>query len=1067
MFYLYTSNRTERLADRLAAVIAEHDPPSLFQPELFLVQNRGMERLLCHALADSFGVWCHGRFLLPVQFFDELCRRWDCPAEHQSFDRDLLVWRLERLLRDLDDESLIPLRVYLDDDGVPLKRYQLAVRLAAVFDQYQIMRPDLLAAWERGESVFGGSVEAWQRRLWTVLRRDDPAAQHRGETMLNLAQTVRDGELNGAGPTRVFVFGMHTLPPLFLGVLEALAGRIDVHFFLLSPCRQYWGDIESRRSRVLHGGGEFIGTEGDGGFGGATYHPLLAGFGRQGAHFQELLLDMVEGYQDHDDDFVDPAAGGGVLHRLQSDLLDGREAPLSGDCPKVAEDGSLQVVSCHSRWREIVVLKDFLLSRLYGDPDLQLHDIVVMAPDIDDYAHLIPAVYGDLAHDVSDGRIRRENRVIDGFLQFLQLFGGHYGWSELLGVLERPEVYPRFFLTAGDLDLLRFWVVDCGIRWGLSAEQRRDDGLYPFTPAAWRTGLERLLMGVTVAGEEPVDGILPYSDIEGSQAELLGGLCRFVDLVERGRHVFQSELPLASWAQRLRGWCDELFVDTDQPDLLELLQLIDALEQRYAPHHDQPVVGTVVRQWLEAMADGRSSAGFISGRLTFCSMLPMRSVPFKIICLIGLNDGDFPRTDQRISFDLMTNDYRKGDRVRREDDRYQFLEAILAAREVLYLSYVGQSVRTNKPVPPSVVLAELLDVLQHSYGVADLVRAHPLHAYDRSYFTDECDLFSYDDEQYRLAATLEESGDRAGSPWLTEPLPVELPQRLELAELARFFRAPQRYLARSVLGIRFDALQTLPDEHEPFELTGLDRYQADHVVVDALLRKQPPEIVLRILQDRQAWPLGTPGELAFTRRLDEIRPFADEIAAAGGAVAQPSVPVELTIGARVLAGELTNRCGDGLLFYRYANLRGRDILGAWLYHLVAAQVLAEPVTTRILCRNARLTIGAWRGGPDDLAGLLELYVSGCRVPSSLLLEPALAYARQVVSNRGRGRKDPLEKARETFRQDMRQGFEPAYRFFFRDTPSEDVLGDDFVACCENLMVPLWDAILADSEEHVR
>jgi exodeoxyribonuclease V gamma subunit len=1070
MFYLYTSNRTEHLAGRLAAVIAEQEPPSLFQPELFLVQNRGMERLLSHVLADSFGVWCHGRFLLPVQFFDELCRRWGCPVEHQSFDRDLLVWRLERLLRDLVDESLAPLRAYLSGDGAALKRYQLAVRLAAVFDQYQIMRPDMLAAWERGESVFGGVEETWQRRLWTALRHDDPAAPHRGEIMLTLAQTVRaGGDRCAARLPRVFVFGIHTLPPLFLDVLDALASRIDVHFFLLSPCRHYWGDIASRRSRVLHAAGDQSGDDSDSGFGGDLYHPLLAGLGRQGAHFQELLLEMVEGCQEHGDDFVDPLAAGtpSLLHRLQSDLLEGREAPPAGDPSAPDVDGSLQVVSCHSRWREIAVLKDFLLSRLYGYPDLQLHDIVIMAPDIDDYAHLIPAVYADLPHDVCDGRIRRDNRLIDGFLQFLQLFGGRYGWSELLGVLERAEVYPRFSLSAADLDLLRFWVIDCGIRWGLSTEQRRSDGLYPFAPATWQAGLERLLMGVAVAGDEPVDSILPYTDIEGSQAEILGGLCRFVDLVERGRCAFQSEASLAAWGRLLRGWCGELLDDGDQPELLELLWLIDALEQRYATYHDQPIAGTVVRQWLETMADGRSSAGFISGRLTFCSMLPMRSVPFRIICLLGLNDGDFPRNDQRISFDLMMKSYRKGDRVRREDDRYQFLEAILAARDVLYLSYIGQSVRTNKSIPPSVVVADLLEVLQHWYGVADLVCCHPLHPYDRDYFTGGSELFSYDDEQYRLAETLEAHGHQPVSPWLAEPLPVEPARRLELDELARFFRAPQRYLARTVLGIRFDTLQALPDEHEPFELIGLDRYQADQFIVDAMLRGQQQEIVLRTLQDRQAWPLGTPGELAFAKRLGEIRPFAEEVAAFGGVAFLPAVPVALMIGTMVLEGMLTNRCRGGLLFYRYANLRGRDILGAWLYHLVAGRVLAEPVTTRIVCRDTRLTIAACRGTADDLARLLDLYHHGCRAPSSLLIEPAWAYARQVVSNRGRGRKPPIEAARDSFRQDLSKGYEPAYRFFYRNLPLDEVLGDDFVACCEELLVPLWDVILADSEEQER
>lgn len=1062
MFHLYSSNRTERLTEQMAAILDQSAAVSLFEPALILVQSRGMERMLAHRLADRFGVWCSGRFLLPARFVDQLGERLGVAATGAPFTRDLLVWRLERLLRDSDEPVRQPLRSYLTGTRAELKRYQLAFRLANVFDQYQIMRPDLLRDWEQGGLVGLDESEAWQRDLWLALRREQPAVPHRGEVIEHLIGALRSGVGTENLPQQVFVFGIHTMPPLFLGILEALAHWSEVHFFLPAPCRQYWGDMESPRRRSRRGIGSSA-VDDHYAVPAGAYHPLLAGLGRQGAHFQELLLEMIEEVADGPDLFEDPLVSGApsLLRRLQADLLDARPLPQT-PCPTpAAADDSLVIVSCHSRFREVMVLKDHLLARLDADPGLQLHDVVVMAPDMEVYAPYIPAVFQQIPHDICDSRLHRENRLVDGFLQFLQLFSGRYGWRELFGLLERPEISSRFGLGPGDLEAIRRWIVDSGIRWGLSAEQRRQDGFHPFAPATWRYGLERLLMGVAVDSDQPVLGVLPCAAVEGGQGELLGGLCRFVELVEQAAELFRVPTSLEEWGKRLRFWGEALFAGDLEAELLALLTLFTGLEQRFSAHHREPVSGEVIRAWLASEAQTRSSANFLSGRLMFCSLLPMRSVPFKQICLLGLNDNEFPRPDRFSSFDLLGLSYRPGDRSRRSDDRYQFLEAVTAARDGLYLSYVGQSIRTNKEIPPSVVVTELVEVLRHGYGVADVVRRQPLQPYDRNYFSGGDDrLFSYDEEQFRLAVALEENGPATALPWLVGVVPTPLPESIRLDDLLRFFKSPQRYLVEVVFGLRLGQADEQVAEHEPFALAGLERYRGQQVLVEAMVRRQADESLLPALQDRQLWPLGALGRQQFTERTAEIRSFVAGLRQAGIEQPQEPLPFSLDLERLRLEGVLRHRYGDGILLYRYGRLRGSDILVAWALHLVAGQVLAGPVSTRLVTQDQTLVVGASRGSRHDLEILIDLFLDGHGSPSRLLVEPAWAYARQVISNRGRGRKDPLAAARDALMEQLNRGFDPALAFLYRDRPLDEVLDERFVQLCEQLLVPL--AILVDN-----
>lgn len=1048
MFSLYLANRTETLLEGVATILEEQRQDDVFAPELFLIQSQGMERMIAQHLADRFGVFCNFRFFLPVDFFAHIGECLGLGLAAAAFDRRILTWRLDQLLRDIPGEVYQPLQRYLQGDNVPLKRFQLAHHLADALDQYQVLRGEMLDAWQSGKSVTNHGAEAWQMALWQRLLATGSDI-HRGQLLRNLGKTLAASiDCSLQLPRRVFILGLHTMPPLFLDCLSQLARHMAVHLLLLSPTRHYWGDVESGKTQLRR---QARSPLADGSS--LDHHPLLAAFGRQGRDFHNMLLEGVEEIEEIEgyDHPADEAWYGGasLLNRLQADLLEDRLPPL----PFAGEDDSLRVVSCHSRLRELQVLKDYLLQRLYGDHRLELRDLVVMAPDIQDYADLIPAVFADIQHSIADRSTRRRNPHLAAFLAFLELFTGRYGWSEVFDLLRRGEIHPQFQLAPGDLDTLEGWVAAAGIRWGLSLEQRREDGLADFAEGSWRHGLERMLLGYAMAEERLWQGVLPFADLEGQGAKPLGGLCRFIALLERASHDFRGERPLLAWATLLGEYAGALFGDGEDRSLAELRAVLAEPVETLADHHHGPVSFAVIRHWLAlSAAERRSSSGFLRGRLTFCSMLPMRSVPFAVICLLGLSDGEFPRPDRYHTFNLMAEEFRPGDRSPRADDRYQFLEALLSARSHLYLSYVGQSIRTNEELYPSTVLGELLEVLAEHYRVTDLVVAQPLQPFSPRYFTGSADsrLFSHDRHFCEVAQALRQQPPPAGR-WWRGRLP-EPQSPLALTALGRFFEHPQRYFLGERLGIARDREVDAPEDHELFACQGLDLYQVEQ---EMLRRGDGGEDHLRrVLTAAGRWPLGTPGALTFADKSREIEAFRQRVVELGLGRRLPAESIDLEVAGYRLQGALPARYEGGGMVPRFGHLRGRDLLGAWLWHRAAAQT--DPgLVTRLVTPWEMATFAGTSGGPE-LARLLALYVEGCCRPLPLLLEPALAYARQAENTAGRS--TPLAKAIKVYQDRLEKGYEPEWAMLYGDVPAEEVLNQEFRDLAAEIFCPLWRCV---------
>jgi len=1047
----------------MAEVMRADKQADLFAAELFLIQSQGMERMIAQTMADEFCSFCHFKFFLPLDFLGFIADKLGMGLTPDGFQRQILAWRFDALLRDLSGEIYQPLTTYLTGNNSALKRFQLARRLANIFDQYQVMRPDMLLNWQRGRLSTSHPAESWQMDLWRRLLAQPGGDVHRGMLFSQVIARLNGEEnLSELLPKRISVIGLHTIPPIFLNYLNSLSGHMDVHLFLLSPCRNYWGKVESQRvkfKRLVKKSSNPVVTvpkEAE------EHHPLLAVLGRQGRDLQNIMLEGAN-FALEFSSYADPLDGkayaeASLLQKLQADILDGF-LPVGSSPEADPADDTIQVASCHSKHREIAVLKDHLLHLLHQNPDLELRDIIVMAPDIQEYAPLIPAIFADIQHSIADRSIRRRNSIIAAFLNFLDLFSGRFGWSEVLDLLRRSVIFPQFNLSLSDVDILQQWVIGAGVRWGLSGQQRGEDGLPGFAETSWQAGLDRLLMGYAIDSDEFIDGVLPFADIEGRGAYALGGLCSFIQVIEGARQNFLKNHSVYAWSEILQAIVQQLFGEEYEQELVELRAMLAEFAESISPFHAGDIEFKVIREWFNQSAkESRSSTGFLRGQLTFCSMLPMRSIPFKVVCLIGLNDGVFPKNDNHDTFDLMGTDIRPGDRSPRADDRYQFLEALLAARSHLYLSYIGQSIRTNEVIPPSVVVTEFIEVLETGYGVTDIVVRHPLHPFSKKYFVRHSDvkpesdprLFSYDAYYCKTAETLQ-YGVQPQTEWWQGELAVKR-ESINFADLLRFYTNPQKFFVKDCLGIQLALGQDLPDDREIFEVSGLDKYAVEEEMVRAGLAGKMGELFKKI-QIKGQWPLGTSGQLAFEEKQTGIEEFIATVREQQMGQRRIDSPLDLRAGSYRLSGTMSNLYENGAMLIRYGKLRGRDLLAGWIHHL-ALRYLEPSAATRIVAMDHIVGFDAGSDGPD-LATLLLHFSDGCRAPSPFYIESALAYARQLANERSRVL--PLDKALQTLNTRLQNGYEPEWELLLRGREEEDRLGDDFEQLCREIMCPLWDA----------
>jgi len=1006
---LYTSNRMEILAELLSDVLKAPLKHPLAS-EIILVQSKGMERWLSMELAKRRGICANVRFPYPIHFVHGLFREMlpDLP-DPSPYEPVIMTWDIMRLLPSLlDNPGFQAIKTYLGGGEYDLKQYQLSVRIADLFDQYLLFRPDMILRWDRGIE------DHWQAVLWRKIL-EGKGNIHRAALHDAFLRTIRDShrELKSI-PERISIFGISALPPFHIQFLEVLSSVIDVNLFLMNPCREFWGDIVSDQEMNRY----ITGWRGKDVLPGELYlesgNRLLASMGALGREFFHIIGEIQ---CEEVPEFEDPGEDS-LLAAIQSDIVHLRERRSAGAPPFPEADGSLQIHSCHSPLREIEVLQDSLLALFADNTHIRPDDVLVMIPDIELYAPFIQAVFSITPDDarwlpftIADRGLLNESSLIDTFLKLLDLAGSRFGVSGVLDLLEADAVRSQFALAEEDLALIHHWLRKTGIRWGIDAggKETLSTPAYPWN--TWRAGLDRMLLGYAMpAGHEDelFMGILPFNGIEGGSTEIFGHFLQFTETLFRSMAALEEKKTLSEWGDFLIQILDVFFSDNE--NTLRVMQairhVIHELPEIQASSGFADKIGLdVIKAWLKQNLKERGfGVGFLTGGVTFCTILPMRSIPLKIICLIGMNDDAYPRQSHRLGFDLMAASSRTGDRSRRMDDRYLFLEAILSARQKLYISYVGQSLKDNSPRPPSVLVSELLDYVEEGFG--ETVREgicihHRLQAFSPSYFAGDRRLFSYSEENLRAAQSAV-AGRRETSPYIPSGLsePEEVWKTINLESFLYFFSNPAMFLIRHRLGIHLREEPAVMDENEPFELNKLEAYHIKQELLTRALKEneKPIRDVYTLMQASGRLPHGSPGVCCYDDLCALTGHFIRKIHPHIKGGQREPIAVDIDIDGFHLTGQLVNVYPEGLVSYRMAKVKGPDRLRAWISHLVLNHLREHAAVrkTILVCEDRTFRYSPVEDAETCLRILLDIYWKGLRKPLHFFPESSLAYAEQAA-----------------------------------------------------------------------
>ncbi|MEO8366550.1 MAG: exodeoxyribonuclease V subunit gamma [Pseudoxanthomonas sp.] len=1026
-FRLYHSNSLEVLAGLLATELREPAPGQpLLAPDTVLIPQVAMRRWLQATLAAAHGIAANLEFLTPGEFVQRALDA-NVPGVADDLGVDALRWQLYAALTDplvLREAAMQPLKRYLDGDNA-LKPWSLAGELASVFEKYQAWRRDWLLGWEAGQAPRDPQAVLWRHiasgRAHRARRIDNYLADY--------ANDARGGDapLPMGLPSRLFAFATLNVSPDVLRVIATQARVGTLHFYMPTPTRSYWGDLQTLGERLpAQIDDPFATVDAD--------NPLLQAWGAAGRDFVAVLGSYevvhpsgeIAAYADPETRVDDNSDSDSLLQRLQRDLLHRRPPPATPWREQVdLHDSSLQVHACHTRLREVQVLHDQLRGLLEDprfDPPLQPREIAVLAPDIDPYAPYIEAVFGGLSgttdfipYALADTSPLASEPLAEVFLHLLGLPISRFGLNEILDLLACAPIANAAGLDAPALERLRGWLSAAGARWGIDGGHRerhqapRDDAY------TWAFALDRLLLGHASGDEGEIAGVAPWPELEGSGLAALDALIRLLRVLARNERVLGEAMTPAQWRERLLGLLEAILPKppqalADQRALERLRNSIDGFaEAARRAGFDQPVPPEVLRAHFAAeLAEADTRAPLLTGGVSFGRMVPMRLLPFRVLCVLGMNDGDYPRRDpaaglNQLTAELGTKKRRHGDRSLREDDRYLFLQLFSAASEVFYLSYLGADPRDGSAREPSMLVSELIEVAANYH--ADVVEAgqqlvvhHPLQPFAAAAFgaddgkeegKTEPRRFSYRRE-WHPAADASHAQRKPPARWLVDPLPAaEVVESLSLAELRGFLRDPADAFLRQSLALRLPQVGDAGDDLDPLAApgSGLDRWKLQQAVFAACVsgREDDTSALHRQLRARALLPSGPLGERQLKLLRAQMQPYADAFVQWRGGRTVESQAFELDLDGVRLHGRIEDIYATGLPRFRYDKLHGPSQITHGLDWLVMSALGNGPTLFQFY--DTGEGVGPVARDPADpqvarvaLRALLRLRAQGLREP---------------------------------------------------------------------------------------
>jgi exodeoxyribonuclease V gamma subunit len=1011
------------LARGLADVLAA-PPKDPFASEVVAVPAKGVERWLAQRLSHVLGattddgVCANVTFPWPSKMLDDAVQ--SASNEHatavEQWAPKRSVWPLVEVIDACapTETWCRPLAQHLGTGGEDKgRRLAVAGRLARLFDDYGQSRPAMLRAWADGRDERGDGTPLeedlhWQAELWRRLRgrlgTSSPA-----ELLDDACKRLRNEPELTTLPERISVFGASRLSPAQLSVLAALAERRDVHLWLNHASPALWETVKSSEPVVRRH---------DDSTRGILRNPLLASLSRDVLELQQLITQKAPGFTDlHHSSPEEPDT---LLGRLKQDLAADRVQ--TNPPPLDDSDRTVQVHACHGKTRQVEVLREVVVGLLADDPTLEPRDVLVMCPDVETFAPIIAATFSlgaeeDAAHPaarlrvrLADRALRQTNALLAVLAQLLELGTARISASQVLDLAGSPAVRQRFGFDDDEVERLRSWVVRAGVRWGLDRDHRRTWQLGDVGQGTWHDGLDRLLLGVAMEGGLEIFGdVVPLDDVDSADIDLAGRLAELVDRLAAAQDLMHNQHTAENWMTGLENAVLGLATaapDTAWQEIQLHSELADVAEHAAG---SEALLGLAdVHALLDGILSGRPTrASFRTGTLTVCTLVPMRSVPHRVVCLLGLDDGVFPRQSTRDGDDVLARDPWVGERDPRSEDRQLLLDAICAAEEHLVITYSGADERTGASVPPAVPLGELLDALDRTAKAADKKRVrdvittrHPLQPFDPRNFTSLGGAAPFSFDPLGFAGAVAAAGPRAvPAPFLLGPLQAQPLADISLSALMSLLEHPARGFLRQRLQVGVTWAEEEPSDALPIELDNLELWGVGaRVLADRLAGLDPAAcMAVELLRgDLPPGPLGI-GDLANVgRQVDQL------IQASTIERQHPSesydVDVALSDGTRLI-GTVGGVRGDVILSMTYSKLGAKQRLRAWVE--LAALTVAQPGREWSAAAVGRGTRGPRRSvfGPLPVAEaeaaldeLAALYRSGLVSPLPLPVKTAGQYA---------------------------------------------------------------------------
>jgi exodeoxyribonuclease V gamma subunit len=1021
VLHLHRAERADRLADALAEVLRV-PPADPFVAEVVAVPAKGVERWLSQRLSAVLGVPSGGggggvsanlAFPSPARLVAEaLAAAGGVQPQDDPWAPGRVLWRLLEVVDDCSGQAwcgVLARHLGAGNDSSHRRgrRWSTAASLAELFAAYGAERPQMLLDWAAGRDTDGAGAalpadQRWQAELWRRLR-EELAAPSPAERLAGTCARLRAEPSLVGLPERLSLFGPTRLTSEQLAVVTALAGAREVHLWVPHPSPALWGRLSGCARPVRRRDDRSSLRVGS---------PLLASLARDTRELQQRLQPLVDVDTRHDD--PEPSPPRTLLQHLQAALRDD-EPPAR----VAAADGTVQVHACHGPGRQVQVLREALLHAFEADRSLEPRDVLVLCPDVETWAPLVRAAFGQgaaagpdahpghgLRVRLADRSLRQTNPLLDTVSGLLHLAGGRVTASEVLDLAATAPVRRRFGLHDDDVEQLRTWAVRAGVRWGIGTQQRAAHDLAGLRQGTWSTGLDRVLVGVTADESELawLDTALPLDDVDSTDVELTGRLAELVDRLWSVLARLQGPSTPAQWVEQLVRALDLL---TDVPEREGWQRAQARRELAAAVEHAGAVELRLadVRVMLASRLAGRPTrAGFRTGDLTVCTMVPMRSVPHRVVALLGLDDDAFPRGAGVDGDDVLARDPCIGERDRRSEDRQLLLDAVLSAGDRLVVLYTGADPVTGQERPPAVPLGELLDVLTRTVppdAAGQLVHRHPLQAFDPRN-VDAARPFSFD--RLALRAAQAAVGERRPRPQLlTAPLPELPPADVDLAELVAFVQHPVQAFLRQRLGVR------VPDEHDEVVdalstgLEGLQRWEVGERMLAARLRGVEEAAFRQAELRRGTLP---PGRLG----LDVLVELQHEV----GVLVQACQPlhtglprsVDLALGlggGRLLTGTVAGLHDEGgatvLAGSSYSRLAAKHRLAAWVRLLAVAATEPRRQHRAVTTGRGPHRKPVWRStltAPDEplevLRQLVDLRDRGLQAPLPVAPGASAVYA---------------------------------------------------------------------------